>query len=617
MSFSEDFDWEDFDILDHTQNSKLSFLLKYLPRFMDKREGSNINKLLYPIGRVLQILEDDYTIVDFSKDINRPIKIWREQEVPYSYDIEVRVNMPDIKSVKVYRTYPDLAETNLSSIDFEKGINSHEETFSENSDSIIPIERYRVEVENYNGLVLEKGFPEHNDIEVISLLTENQSFIRTLDGGEFFAWSSGGHHTLSLDTDSYEGEYCLRMDMTGDEDYAVFGVELFSVSPNQVYHAISKVKGVAPNRYTQLAIGFYDSSFTWISNVITPAIPVPEDYTTMRVSALAPDNAAYAHINFGLLNYPILDDTLSIDCIFFSNEFIDNELYEEMISQHSIIGEIDSGNIYLHDSALDRFGERYNIDRRKFKENILSEDYSNTLPPYCIDTTEWDYQYESRMITHFRELHTHQIVELELFKYYNLYPEIKGKWRDVARMNKDVMNSPLPQDIKLMGTNHRKYIEDNEEIDYNSATFDIICDVSKVPTNIDMPIGDTVKDIIQRVFPLSKKAYFSLIINGLINPTYNYLTDKLGGYKLQYPSSGYGLYDKFTIDLTIISGSKEGFNLGEKIILTLNREVLTQYGDLVISGSYGGSNMLSDKGEAILGLCEDTLLITERGHHLI
>ena len=155
------------------------------------------------------------------------------------------------------------------------------------------------------------------------------------------------------------------------------------------------------------------------------------------------------------------------------------------------------GDKYDHDQGLDILGNYYGVPRRIHKTNLTPYQYPYTYPQYCIDETEWDYTYENRIkqcMIDYREM---KLVEAEIKKHFNIIPQVEGRWRHICRQN--ISNMAPEEEAQYMATK-----------EWNSGVFDITSDLKHVPPNLNPPDVDVMQGIVNKAFPLGKKAYYHI-----------------------------------------------------------------------------------------------------------
>ena len=167
------------------KDSLKKLLLKF-PHFLDKRAVSNFYKSQYVTNESFKgIYQSLFNVIE-SFRLDKRLVIWKVQSEPYIYSINFVASYPHLKTVKCYKndnliyieTYEDSEKTTnfIYSYNFPQENNSLQEILSEydaenqdtltipNDAKIIPDDKFRIEIETYDELKLEKGFPE-NDTE--------------------------------------------------------------------------------------------------------------------------------------------------------------------------------------------------------------------------------------------------------------------------------------------------------------------------------------------------------------------------------------------------------------------------------------------------------------------
>ena len=154
-------------------------------------------------------------------------------------------------------------------------------------------------------------------------------------------------------------------------------------------------------------------------------------------------------------------------------------------------------DIYDHDTALDSIGRLYNLPRRKYRTKISLEDYPLTHPPFCNSQTEWDYYYETRLQNHINSFGKTPLHILLLESIFEITPTIKGRWRQVARMEQDTMQSP--EKAKYMASTY-----------WNSNVYDVKYELNKLPRNLQIPDSWDVYNLLENTFPIGSQVFFQI-----------------------------------------------------------------------------------------------------------
>ena len=160
-------------------------LIKMFPHFFDKSETSNFFKSQSVTNNLLKGIFQSISDVSDSLRLRKRCCIWKEQSVPYDYVINFVVNYPQLKSVKCYKNdtllYMEeyLEEDNVNSFIYsydsseentivdENVEDNEEENEVEDSEieiPIIPDDTFKIIAEAYDEIIIEKGFPENDEL---------------------------------------------------------------------------------------------------------------------------------------------------------------------------------------------------------------------------------------------------------------------------------------------------------------------------------------------------------------------------------------------------------------------------------------------------------------------
>lgn len=146
----------------HPDHPVLRYLLDKYPDFMSQNQDSAHYRYSNTLASVLNILKHNTEILTFLNILDRPFKIWRQQTNPYSYIIWYTVHIKDIKQIALYQEEETKEDILLDVQNFEKGVEKYENHLELTSTEIIPNTHFYLEVETYDGLVFQKGFPEND-----------------------------------------------------------------------------------------------------------------------------------------------------------------------------------------------------------------------------------------------------------------------------------------------------------------------------------------------------------------------------------------------------------------------------------------------------------------------
>ena len=171
------------------KDSLMRLLEKY-PYFFNKQETSNFFKSQQVSNEQFQQIYQSLAEVSESFNLRKNCLIWRVQEEEYAYTLNFVANYPHLKSVKLYKndsllysedyTYEDDEDTFFYSYSGCCLNDPDEEIVDDNEEvsyNIIPVSKFRIIVETYDEIILEKGYPE-NDILVGDVFDHDTSLDR-------------------------------------------------------------------------------------------------------------------------------------------------------------------------------------------------------------------------------------------------------------------------------------------------------------------------------------------------------------------------------------------------------------------------------------------------------
>lgn len=153
----------------------LKNLLEMYPWFFDKSVTSNFHKSVEVTNRRFQDLYQSLFEVANSIPLGKRCLIWKEQSVPYDYQINFVANFPHLKSVNCYKNdeviysehynYEDNVDSFVYIYDSSMDTAITEDPTSEDEEeNIIPSDKFKIIVETFDEYLIKKGFPENDEI---------------------------------------------------------------------------------------------------------------------------------------------------------------------------------------------------------------------------------------------------------------------------------------------------------------------------------------------------------------------------------------------------------------------------------------------------------------------
>ena len=83
--------------------NRLEHTKKLYPHFYDKTNDSNFTKHLKIVGEPQQDIRHKLKTVEWSRLLEKPLQVWKEQTKPYIYDMHFKVIVPYLKEVNIYK----------------------------------------------------------------------------------------------------------------------------------------------------------------------------------------------------------------------------------------------------------------------------------------------------------------------------------------------------------------------------------------------------------------------------------------------------------------------------------------------------------------------------------
>lgn len=138
--------------------------LNLYPQFFTKEIDSTHVKYHSTLSSEYLELQRQQYIVSLSNNVNRPLKIWKEQDSPYVYDMMYEVNLTDIQRVQFYADTGDgdvllLQDSGILPLGTESFSGEYQTMDNVN---IIPTQKYYIFVTDYHENELSKGYPEND-----------------------------------------------------------------------------------------------------------------------------------------------------------------------------------------------------------------------------------------------------------------------------------------------------------------------------------------------------------------------------------------------------------------------------------------------------------------------
>ena len=139
----------------------LKWFMGKFPSFLNKNEGSNFNKVSNVFNDEFKDLFNQIAVTKLSNKLNKRLIIYKEQNVPYRYNIIFKCNLDNLKTVTIFKNDYIIFKQDFK---LEDSVNSFEYIHEDSSSLSMPNIPYLMQVETHDEILLEKGFPENNTV---------------------------------------------------------------------------------------------------------------------------------------------------------------------------------------------------------------------------------------------------------------------------------------------------------------------------------------------------------------------------------------------------------------------------------------------------------------------
>jgi hypothetical protein len=141
-------------------DNSLENLLNGYPEFLDKREGSVNYEYHKPLGDVIDQYLRDQILINNAENLDRPFKIWINQQSDYNYTLNYQVKLSGLMNVQLYQD--GITPILIQDSGDLTGLRVYSGSYSTTSSNIIPLQQYYIQVTDINGNIFQKGYPEND-----------------------------------------------------------------------------------------------------------------------------------------------------------------------------------------------------------------------------------------------------------------------------------------------------------------------------------------------------------------------------------------------------------------------------------------------------------------------
>lgn len=411
--------------LDHTK--------KLYPHFFDKTDESNFTKHLKIVGKPQQELRHKLKTVEWSRILEKPLQIWKEQTKPYKYTIHFRCIVPYLKEVTVYKnpivnneeeiiSYEEIVISQTFNDDsvnfFEREYSTETETYERDGktyQNIIPNDTYVLEVKTWDDYRFIKGFPE-NDYTVKEDNILNWQYNTTfLD--------------ISLEEISYSKFLTFRVHKDKIKAIIIYKNEI--PFPPQTFdkNFITSTSSIDFSYY-YFEDDEYDSYYEIEEQDANNVLISVDDSRDEYVFRLLLKDEDFDEKG-------IVKDTYDLEVVTYEKRYKCLREYDRVYRKRYAGYDNQLNDCFDHDYSLDVIGNLLNIHRFRFYQVYRENDeyYSKTYPSYNNRSTEDDYHYMKRIQYYISNYNHIPFPILEFWKYYYITPSILSRKRIIDEMD--------------------------------------------------------------------------------------------------------------------------------------------------------------------------------------
>ena len=253
---------------------------KLFPHWLDKTKNSNFSKHLNILNNQQLDIRHNIKTVDWSRIIDKPLKIHKTQTEPYKWEVEFEVNIPRLKSINLYKN-PTIVNNEIVNNydvingyfyngDFYENVVNELTNLSRNiTDEETEIEYY----ENFNDIIIPVENKYYFDLA-------SETYYRYVDNNyeivelEDVPQTNLIHSVSFIDNYSHFFRYTFKDEI---DEHIYIKKYVVDSENNQLYKQILEYPNTESNGKYELTIGFDKNSPTLYYNQKTKKYCVFED----------------------------------------------------------------------------------------------------------------------------------------------------------------------------------------------------------------------------------------------------------------------------------------------------------------------------------------------------
>ena len=416
--------------------NRLEHTKKLYPHFYDKTNDSNFTKHLKIVGEPQQDIRHKLKTVEWSRLLEKPLQVWKEQTKPYVYDMHFKVIVPYLKEVNIYKNpiinddeevigYEELCST--ENFTYEQNKKLYEKTLSDlqtTNDNIIPKDNYLLEIYTWDDYHFLKGYPE-NDYTVkednILNYRYNETFLN-----------------INLETISYAKYLTFRVHKDN--------IKRITISKNDTpfFRQEFDYENINKSSSTHFSYIYFDENITnentYLNEEFSDYYEI-EDEDANNIKQYFVDTRKDEYV----FRLPLSDDDFDengvvkdiydLEVVTFENRYRCRQDFDRVYSKRYCGYDEKLNDCFDHNYSLDLIGRLLNVHRFRFYKVYRDELLSRTYPTFYDRPTEDDYHYMKRMQFYISNYNHIVFPILEFWKYYHTMTTIRSRKRIVGEMD--------------------------------------------------------------------------------------------------------------------------------------------------------------------------------------
>lgn len=431
--------------------NRLNHTKSLFPHFYDKTDDSNFTKHLKVVGKSQYDIRHKLKTIEWSRILEKPLQIWKEQTESYVYDMHFKVIMPYLKEVNVYKN--PILNANEEIIGFEKVDNP--EDLDENGEQI--------------GRAIHKTFEYENMVrlyeDVLSDLVSaqrvpNDTFlleVYTWDDYHFLKGFPENDYTVKEDNILQyrynETFLSINVEEISYSKYLTFRVHKDKIKRIRIYkndevllNLFFDINLIGKSSSTDFSYTYFDDDFTnertYLQSAFDSYFEIEDAEHNNVLVYLEEDNLDEYVLRILLSDSDfddngVIKDIYDLEVTSFEKRYRCRHEYDRVYTKRYCGYDEQLNDCFDHDYSLDMIGRLLNIHRFRFYQIYEMNDkyLSRTYPSYNNRATEDDYHYMKRIQFYISNYNHIVFPVLEFWKYYHTMATIKSRKRIVGEMD--------------------------------------------------------------------------------------------------------------------------------------------------------------------------------------